>query len=124
MEGRKRSRQTAGIARVNLTASFHAVTIKKEPVEIEMMETDLQETQEDLDTMGAFIHLPLEILHVLFSFLDRESLGCLALSSSKVCSTVRSYVYTAVGMKQILPKPPVSFTHGANPMEFKDVGMF
>lgn len=72
--------------------------------------------------MGSFVVLPLEIVHMILGRLSRESLGLLALTSVKMCSSVKNYVYTHAGLEHVLPKLPSGNTCTVDSTEYDRLG--
>lgn len=71
--------------------------------------------------LGYFAALPTELFHLVLKFLDNVDLGSLANVSAEMCIVVCGYVYTPVGVCNVLPK----YSEGdfAEPMEFTELGV-
>ena len=114
--GRKRRRIAAKFTPEETTVAL-ALKVVPDYVHSSIVKQSLEQ-----HSMGVFSCLPLEILQFIFTFLDRNSLGILGLSSSELCTAVRSYVYTNTGLKQVLPRAPNSSSEEVDTSQFRELG--
>lgn len=75
----------------------------------------------ETNAMGFFGVIPPEIIHMILSRLSCESLSLLALTSVKMCCSVKNYIYTHAGLRHILPQLPTNNT-AVDPKDYYRLG--
>ena len=75
-------------------------------------------------SMGWFVTLPIELLHIIFELLEFRELGHISMTSSNMSTAVLTYLQSARGLNHVMPI--VSAGHCnitiVDPMEFRGVG--
>ena len=78
----------------------------------------------DKHSLGWLVVLPVELLYSVFRLLDLRSLGYLSFASKEMSAAVLGYLQCAVGLNHIMPILSNGHRSNANPLEFREVGMF